>query len=127
MTRVLSVAAALAVLMVASMLNAADDPTGTWKWTERRGDQERERTAKLKVEGDKLTGTILGRDNQENPIADGSFKDGKVSFSYTREFNGNKFTSKYTGTISGDSITGKIEGERDGQKTSADWNAKRQK
>jgi hypothetical protein len=106
---------------------AAENPTGTWKWTERRGDQDRERTAKLKLEGDKLTGSILGRDNEETPISDASFKDGKVSFSYTREFNGQKVTRKYSGTLSGDAITGKIEGERDGQKTSADWNAKRQK
>ena len=127
MTRVFSAAVGLAVVMVASLASAADNPTGTWKWTERRGDQDRERTCELKLEGDKLTGTILGRDNQKQPISDGSFKDGKISFSYTREFGGNKVTSKYAGTLSGDTITGKIEGERDGQKTSADWNAKRQK
>jgi hypothetical protein len=118
---------ALAFAGIVSTVLAADDPTGTWKWTEERGGQQRERTLKLKVEGDKLTGSILGRDNQENPIADGSFKDGKVSFSYTREFNGQRFTSKYAGTISGDSIKGKVESQRDGQTQSADWNAKRQK
>jgi hypothetical protein len=119
----------VAILIVVAFVGVAlgNDPNGTWKWTEERGGQQRERTAKLKVEGDKLTGTILGRDNQENPIADGSFKDGKVSFSYTREFNGQRFTSKYTGTVSGDSITGKVESQRDGQAQSADWNAKRQK
>jgi hypothetical protein len=121
------VAAAAVVLALVAIVNAADSLTGTWKWSEERGGQARERTAKLKVDGDKLTGSILGRDNQENPIADGSFKDGKVSFSYTREFNGNKFTSKYTGTLSGDSIKGKVESQRDGQTQSADWNATRQK
>jgi hypothetical protein len=106
---------------------AAENPAGTWKWTERRGDQDRERTATFKLDGDKLTGTISGRDNAQNPISDASYKDGKISFSYTQEFGGNKVTRKYAGTVSGDTITGKIEGERDGQKTSADWNAKRQK
>jgi len=127
MKRMKAVVIVLGLVAFVGIAIAADNPTGTWKWTERRGDQDRERTAELKLEGDKLTGTILGRDDQKQPISDGSFKDGKISFSYTREFGGNKVTSKYTGTLSGDAITGKIEGERDGQKTSADWNAKRQK
>jgi hypothetical protein len=118
---------ALVFLGLIGVAIAAENPAGTWKWTERRGDQDRERTATFKLEGDKLTGTISGRDNAQNPISDASYKDGKISFSYTQEFGGNKVTRKYAGTVSGDAITGKIEGERDGQKTSADWNAKRQK
>jgi hypothetical protein len=82
---------------------------------------------KLKLEGDKLTGSMPGRDGQESPIADGSFKDGKVSFSVTREFGGQRRTTKYSGTLSGDTITGKSERERDGQVQSTDWVAKRQK
>lgn len=127
MKRVVLATFVLALVGFVRVAVGADDATGTWKWTERRGDQDRERTAKLKAEGDKLTGTILGRDNQETPISDGSIKDGKISFTYTREFNGQKFSSKYTGTLSGDTITGKIEGERNGEKTSADWKATRQK
>ena len=34
------------------------DPTGTWKWETERGGQKRETTLKLKLDGDKLTGTI---------------------------------------------------------------------
>ena len=70
---------------------------------------------------------MLGRDNQEIPIDNGTFKDDKVSFTITREFNGNKFTMKYAGTVKGDTITGKSEFERDGQAQSRDWEAKRQK
>lgn len=117
----------LAVVGFVSPVSAADDPTGTWKWTASFGGQEREQTLKLKLEGDKLTGSMLGRDNQETAIENATFKDGKVSFSVTREFNGQKRTTKYNGALSGDTITGKSERERDGQVQSTDWVAKRQK
>ena len=53
-------------------------------------------------------------------------KGDEISFTVTREFNGNKVTSKYNGKISGDSIKGKIETERDGNNQSRDWNATRE-
>jgi len=121
--------AAFVVLAVVSFVSPAlaDDPTGTWKWTASFGGQERELTLTLKLEGDKLTGSMPGRDNQSTPISDATFKENKVSFSVTRERDGQKFTTKYNGTVAGDTITGKTERERDGQKTSTDWVAKRQK
>lgn len=124
--------AAVWVLMAAwqTSLLAADestDPTGTWKWSYTVNDQTREVTLKLKLEGDKLTGAVLGRDNQETAIENASYKDGEVAFTVTREFNGQKFTSKYKGKVSGDTIKGKIEFERDGQTRSFDWEPKRQK
>jgi len=103
------------------------DPTGTWKWTVTRNDQKREVTLKLKLEGGKLTGAMLRRDNQETPIEDAKFKDSEVSFSVTRERQGQKFTIKYKGKLKGDTITGKSEFERDGQTQSRDWEAKRSK
>lgn len=117
-------------MLLATLLVSADDkkvnPVGTWKWsfTGQNG-QTRETTLKLKMEGDKLTGSISGR-QQDTPVEDAKLKDDEISFKVTREFNGNKFTSKYTGKISGDSIKGKIEMERDGQPVSRDWEAKRE-
>jgi hypothetical protein len=111
----------------ATVLLAAENPSGTWKWTVTFNNNSREQTLTLKLEGDKLTGTLLGRNNQETPIENASFKDDKISFTVTREFNGQRFTTKYSGTIKGDTITGKIELERDGQTISRDWEAKRQK
>lgn len=90
-------------------------------------DQTRELTLKLKLEGDKLTGAMLGRDNQETPIEDASFKDGEVAFAVTRERNGQKFTIKYKGKVEGDTIKGKSEFDRNGEKQSRDWEAKREK
>ena len=132
MQRTLTSALQLAVcllLTLAATVNAEDkkaDPTGTWKWsfTGQNG-QTRETTLKLKLEADKLTGTVSGRNN-DTAIENAKIKGDEVSFSVTREFNGNKMTAKYNGKLSGDSIKGKIETERDGETRSRDWEAKRE-
>ncbi len=119
---------ALAVTIVAlvgtSAVQAADkpDPTGTWKWSVMFGDQTREFTVKLK-----LTGAMVGRDGGETAIEEASFKDGTVAFSVTRERDGQKRTTKYNGKVDGDTIKGKSEFERNGEKQSRDWEAKRSK
>jgi hypothetical protein len=122
-------AIALGAGLTAGRLSAQDkpDPTGTWKWAVTFNNQTRETTLKLKLEGDKLTGSISGRNNTETAIEDGSFKDGTVSFKITREFNNQKFVTKYSGKLDGDVIKGKADSERDGQTRSRDWEAKRQK
>ena len=119
----------LAVLGLVSQVQAADkpDPTGTWKWSVKFNDQTRDMTLKLKLEGDKLTGSMPGRNNTETNIENGTFKDGEVKFSVTRERNNQKFTTKYSGKLEGDTIKGKSESERDGQTQSRDWEAKREK
>ena len=116
------------LLTLAATANAEDkkaDPTGTWKWsfTGQNG-QTRETTLKLKLEGDKLTGTVSGR-NGDTAIENAKIKGEEISFSVTREFNGNKMTSKYNGKLSGDSIKGKAETDRNGETQSRDWEAKR--
>jgi len=124
-----------AILALGAVVQAQDkkaDPTGTWTWTTpgRNGGPDRKSTLKLKVEGDKLTGTLAapGRGGQSNDsaIADGKLKGDEFSFTVIREFGGNKITVKYNGKISGDSIKGKIETERNGQTQSRDWEAKRE-
>src|SRR5262249_9503146 len=87
--------------------------------------QTREQTLTLKLDGDKLTGTMPGRNNAETKIEDGKYKDGEVTFKVTREFNGQKFTAKYTAKVSGDTLKGKIETERDGQTQTRELEAKR--
>jgi hypothetical protein len=102
------------------------DPNGTWKWsfTGQNG-QSRETTLKLKLEGDKLTGTITGRGG-DTAIEEAKIKGEDISFQVTREFNGNKVVTKYHGKIAGDTIKGKSESQRDGQPQSRDWEAKRE-
>ena len=115
---------ALAFLaMAASTARADEKPEGTWKWSFERNGQKIETTLKLKLEGDKLSGAITGRDNKEIAIEEASYKDGEIKFQVTRERNNQKFTTKYEGKISGDTITGKsTTGEN-----SRDWKAERQK
>jgi hypothetical protein len=104
-----------------------DGVAGKWKWSFERNGQTTETTLTLKLDGEKLTGAVSGRNNTETAIEDGKIKDGEVSFKITRERNGQKSTMTYKGKLSEDTIKGKIEGERDGQKTSRDWEAKRVK
>ena len=120
--------AALSLAIVSFVATTrADDATGTWKWSSTFNNNTVESSAKLKQDGNKLTGVYIGRNNTESPIEDGTIKGDAVSFKIVREFNGNKFTMKYSGTLSGDTIKGKSEFDRDGQAQSRDWEAKRQK
>ena len=129
MKRLAAAAAFLALFALVSTARAEDkpNPTGTWKWTVDFGGQTREVTLKLKLEGDKLTGTMVGRDNQETPIEDAKYnKDtGDVSFKVTRERDGQKFTIKYSGKVTGDTLKGKTEVNFGGEDRSFDFEAKR--
>lgn len=121
------------VLVFAAGQVCADDkanPTGTWTWSMGMGGgggQARTATLKLKLDGGKLTGAMMGRNNQETAIEDASFKDGTISFKITRERNGQKMTTKYEGKLDGDTIKGKTTFDRQGQEQSRDWEAKRKK
>jgi hypothetical protein len=107
------------------------NPTGTWKWETERGGQKRETTLKLKLEGDKLTGTITaGRgkgEATEVKIEDGKFKDGQVTFTVTREFNDQKRVTKYSAKVDGDTMKGTATSERDGKEQKQEFEAKREK
>lgn len=109
------------------------DASGNWTWSTpgRNGGEPRKSTLKLKVDGDKVTGTISspgrgGGQATDTAIESAKISGDEISFTVTREFNGNKFTAKYSGKISGDSIKGKIETERGGNTRSNDWEAKRE-
>jgi hypothetical protein len=127
MKRLLAVAAFLTLVSSFGAARAAEDATGTWKWSATFGNNTIESTLKLKQEGEKLTGVYVGRNNTESPIEEGTIKDNQLSFKIVREFNGNKFTMKYSGTLSGDTIKGKTSFDREGQAQERDWEAKRQK
>lgn len=122
----------LGFLGVAQAQDKKADATGTWTWTRpaRNAGTEQKITLKLKVEGDKVTGKVTSPGRQdaapvETEIKDGKIKGDEISFTVTREFNGNTMTSKYSGKMTADTIKGKIESERNGQAQSRDWEAKR--
>lgn len=109
------------------------DASGTWTWSRpgRDGGDPIKSTLKLKVEGDKVTGTMSapgrqGGEARETEITDGKISGEDISFTVKRERQGNTFVAKYSGKITGDSIKGKIETEREGNTQSRDWEAKRE-
>jgi hypothetical protein len=108
---------------------AAGNATGTWKWMSTQQGQERENILKLKQDGDKLTGALMGRNNRETEITDGKVKDGEISFKVTRNQGGTEMTTTYTAKVEGDTLKGKIEmpGRDGGAPRSRDWEAKRVK
>jgi hypothetical protein len=108
-----------------------NDPTGTWKWTTEQKGQKRETTLKLKLDGDKLTGTIATSGGKgaakDSKIEDGKFKDGEVTFAVTREFNDMKFTSNYKAKVDGDTMKGTMEAKFGEKDFKQEFEAKRQK
>lgn len=115
-----------------SAARAADtkkaDVTGTWKYeTKARDGSTRETTLKFKQDGEKLTGTISGRNGKETEIKDGSVKGDEISFKLTRtNQNGQENTTTYTGKVEGDTIKGKME-MSGGNGRTRDFEAKRAK
>lgn len=76
------------------------------KWTAQvpgRQGNTQEVTFNLKAEGDKLTGTMSGRQG-DMPISDGKISGKDLSFNVVREFNGNSIKLVYKGVLSGDEI-----------------------
>jgi hypothetical protein len=123
----IAVAVSLLVGSITTPVSAADaSATGTWKWsfTPPNGGQAMETTLKLKQDGEKLTGTVTGRNNTESAIDPGTVKNGEVTFTVTRERNGTKTVMTYKGKLTEDTIKGTI--GREGQDPRP-WEAKRVK
>jgi hypothetical protein len=120
---------AVVCLVFCSSLVWADDkpdPTGTWKYTADVNGQSIDVTIKLKLDGDKLTGSVTVAE-MESKIEDAKYKDGKATFTVNREFNGNKVVIKYDVTVKGDTLKGKRVLERDGDTNTREIEAKRVK
>ena len=128
--RTLSLAAlSLAVGLLGFSARAADgNPAGTWKssFTPPQG-QPIESTFKLKQEGDKWSGVLIGRNGNETPLEDIKLTGGQLSFKLTRERNGEKVMTKVAAKLSGDNLKGKLDSNWGGEDRTFDWEAKRVK
>ena len=105
-------------------LALAADVTG--KWTAQvpsRQGGTREQSFTFKADGDKLTGSISGRQG-DVAITEGKISGDTISFTVTMDYGGNSVVQKYTGTVSGDEIKFKREG---GQGPAREFTAKRAK
>ncbi len=127
--------AAITAACFVSVAAFAADASGTWKWTQpgRQGGPGFEVTLRLEVKAGALSGTMAGMQtpNGQIPdvaIGDASLKGDVVSFSVTREWNGNKRTTKYEGKLEGDTIKGTVERQgREGNTMKSEWTATRAK
>ena len=103
------------------------DPVGTWKCEYKIGDQKRTLTLTIKKDGDKLAGTMTWPDQKDEPLKDVKLKDGTVTFSNVRKFQGKEIAIDYTLKIDGDTLKGKAASQFGGQKQEWDLNGKREK
>ncbi len=133
MNRLVMAAAVLGLVGFVCPVRAEEkkaDPVGTWEWEVNAGGNTRKMSIKVSKDGDKLKVVVPGRNNAETAADDVKYdsKTGELSFSVTRERNGNKITQNYVGTIKGDTLEGKIKGKnQNGEDTSRDWKATKAK
>jgi hypothetical protein len=132
---------ALALAIISSILGAraagsdpAVNPAGTWKVTYiREGKpQAYQPTLKLRLQGDKLTGTLSHRHDQqdlETALENVKLQAGEISFVVSRPTSGNgpNFVNKFHGKITGETMKGTVEGGWVGQDPAYThaWEAKR--
>jgi len=95
---------ALWLTLLLAVVAAAADINGKWKadFTSPDG-TARSNTITLKVDGDKVTGTVAGGQD-ETPIQNGKISGDDVSFTAERPFG----TFSYAGKVSGDEIKFKV-------------------
>jgi len=114
---------AITLFLALSIGAAAADIAGMWIAQVPGRNGTRDTKFNLKVDGDKLTGTI-SVDGQDTPIADGKVSGDSVSFTANMDRGGNTIKFTFTGKMSGDEIQFKREG---GQGQAREFTAKRAK
>ena len=122
-------AALLLVLGLCGLAGAQEkaDPVGTWKCEYQIGEQKRTSTLTIKMDGDKLAGTMSRPDQKETNLKDVKLKDADLTFSAERVLGDNKFNVEYKFTITGDKLKGKGAVETGGEKREFDIEGKREK
>ena len=103
------------------------DPVGTWKCEYQIGEQKRTSTLTIKMDGDKLAGTMSWPDQKETNLKDVKLKDADLTFSAERVLGDNQFNVEYKFTITGDKLKGKGAVETGGEKREFDIEGKREK
>ncbi|MCW5557396.1 MAG: hypothetical protein KIT22_06160 [Verrucomicrobiae bacterium] len=123
--------ATIGLIALAAVAAKAANVEGEWTWTPSSGEglSGRPATLTLKLEGEKLRGTLAapGSDGKvvETPISDATLEGDSLTFYVVREVGGVSYASRYSGKVSDDKITGKVENTKSGQSETQDWEAKR--
>jgi hypothetical protein len=96
----------LAVAMVGLLVVAASAASVDGKWkaeTTGRDGQTRTTNFTFKVDGEKLTGTVSGRQG-DTEISEGKISGDEISFIVVRNFQGEERKMQYKGKVAGDEI-----------------------
>jgi len=112
-TIVLALSASLAIAAANT-----DSISGSWNITFKMGEHVGEGTMSLKLDGDRITGTVETAHTGAGSLIKGTYKDGKLSF--TAEFDKHE-SINFTGEIK----DGKIQGEFTTEGATGTWAASR--
>jgi hypothetical protein len=123
--RRLSAVVAISAIGIAAAWAA--DATGKWTWTTNFQGNQVTQTLELKQDGEKLTGSLTGRNNQKIEIKEGTAKGNEISFVVVRDRNGQEVKTVYKGKIDGDTLKGTITNNVGGQDRTREWTATRAK
>lgn len=126
MKTILTMALALGVCGFAGAADKAE-PVGTWKCEYEIGGNKRTSTLTIKKDGDKLAGTMTWADQKDEKLKDLKVKDGTITCSAVRKFQGNDIPIDYKLTIDGDKLKGKGSSDFGGQKQEFEITGKREK
>jgi hypothetical protein len=127
MKAILSATLVLGLCGLAGAQGDKADPVGTWKCDYEIGSQKLTATLTLKMDGDKLAGTMSWPDQKDEKLKDVKLKESTLTFSAVRKFMGNEFPLDFTLTIEGDKFKGKSAAVFGGQKQEFDIEGKREK
>jgi len=121
MKKLSSILSVLALTLLMAVAALAQSPAaGEWDVAMNTPGGVRNFKVTLKVEGEKLTGTV-GRDTGSLPLT-GTVKGNDIQYSYTVNYNGNDLAITMTGKIDGDSMKGTVSF---GGMAEDEWSAKR--
>jgi hypothetical protein len=102
--RIRELITAIALLGLLAAVASAAAIDGKWKAEMTTPDgQVRTTNFNFKADGDKLTGTISGRQG-DTPISDGKITGDEISFTVVRNMGGQERKMQYKGKIAGDEI-----------------------
>jgi len=103
----LSVALVLGLCGLAGSQGDKVDPVGTWKCDYEIGSQKLTATLTIKMDGDKLAGTMSWPDQKDEKLKDLKLKESTLTYSAVRKFMGNEFPHYFRLTSEGDKFKGK--------------------
>lgn len=127
MKTILSAALLLGLCGIVGARDEKADPVGTWKCEYDIGGQKRTSELVIKKDGDKLAGTMTWPEQKDEPLKDVKMKDGELTFSAVRKFQGNEIAIDYKLKVNGDKLKGTGAAEFGGNKQEFEIEGKRAK